>query len=424
MSVIRIRGGTPLKGEVSVHGSKNAVLPILAAAYIGKGESVIHNCPDIGDVRASISILEHLGCRVKFENNTLIISPGNGDTTSIPDELMRPLRSSVIFAGALVSKTGRAEISYPGGCKIGHRPIDLHLNTFKKLGIIISEEHGRIHCDGACITPARVFLDFPSVGATENIILATVTAEGVTTIVNAAKEPEILDLQNFLNSMGANIRGGGTDMIEITGVPGLKGCEYTVIPDRIVASTYMAAVVASRGTAEIRNIIPNHISAFIAVMRECGASVKVRGDSLRITSPQSLRPVKLINTMPYPGFPTDAQSIMMSVMASAKGTGIIRENIFQGRYAHANELIRMGADISIADKIAVVRGVRSLSGCEVYSADLRSGAALAVAALGAEGETTICNVGYIDRGYEGLERALSSMGAFAERIESIEEIGV
>ncbi len=423
MSIIKIRGGTPLRGEVYVHGSKNAALPILAAAYICGGESVIHNCPDIGDVRRTISILEHLGCRVKFADGTVTVTPGNCDVTSVPDELMRPLRSSVIFAGALLAKTGKAEISYPGGCKIGHRPIDLHLNTFRKLGIIINEEHGRILCDGSRICPTRIFLDFPSVGATENIILATVTAQGTTTIVNAAKEPEILDLQNFLNSMGADIRGGGTDVIEITGVPRLGNCEHCVIPDRIVASTYMAAVVASKGSAEIRGIVPNHVSAFIAVMRECGASVTVKGDSLRITSPKSIRPIKLINTMPYPGFPTDAQSIIMSVMATAKGTGIIRENIFQGRYTHANELVRMGADISIADKIAVVRGVRGLSGCEVCSADLRSGAALAVAALGAEGETTICNVGYIDRGYEGLEKALSSMGAFAERIDSVEEIG-
>ena len=420
MSVIKIRGGRHLDGTVDVHGSKNAVLPILAASFINGGISIIHNCPDITDVRTSIAILEHLGCEVTFKDNTVTVNSRNVTGTSIPDELMRQMRSSVIFAGALVSKMGRAELSYPGGCKLGHRPIDLHLNTFRKLGIIINEEHGRIQCDATQVTPARIFLDFPSVGATENIILAAIGGEGVTTIINAAKEPEIVDLQNFLNSMGACVRGGGTDVVEITGGRPLGDCEYTVIPDRISASTYMAAVVVAGGTGEIRKVVPSHVSAFIAVMRECGASVSVRDRTIRITSSGKIRPVKLINTMPYPGFPTDAQSLVMSIMSVARGTGIIKENIFQGRYAHANELARMGADISIADKIAVVRGVRRLSGCDVYAADLRSGAALAVAALAAEGETTVHNVHYIDRGYECFEKALASLGADIERIDDIE----
>ena len=248
-------------------------------------------------------------------------------------------------------------------------------------------------------------------------MLASCKANGTTTIINAAREPEIVDLQDFLNSMGAHIRGAGTDVIEIKGTEKLHDCEHTVIADRIVAATYMAAVVVAGGRAEIKNVVPNHISAFIAVMRECGASISVCDDSITITAPKYIRPVKMINTLPYPGFPTDAQSLVMTVMATAKGTSIIKENIFGGRFNHAGELARMGADISIADKIAVVRGVRNLSGCEVAAADLRSGASLVVAALCAHGETTISNVCYIDRGYENFEQTLSLLGADIERVD-------
>jgi len=420
MSVIKIRGGVPLKGEVAVHGAKNAVLPILASSVINGGESIIHNCPDLTDVRVSLDILKHLGCDVRFENGTVTVNSSDLNCTSIPDELMQSMRSSVIFAGALLSRMRSVQFSYPGGCNLGHRPIDLHLNAFNKLGIITQEEHGKILCRGENMQPAQVFLQFPSVGATENIMLAACCLKGVTTIINAAREPEIVDLQNFLNSMGACVRGAGTDIIEITGTDKLHNCEYTVMPDRIVASTYMAAVVTAGGNIKIKNVIPNHISAFIAVMRECGASVTVRNRDIFISAPKYIRPVKLINTLPYPGFPTDAQSLVMTVMSLAKGTGIIRENVFQGRYSHANELIRMGADISIADKIAVVRGVRSLSGCAVEAADLRSGAALAVAALSAEGETSIYNVHYIDRGYENFDKTLASLGADIERVDDSE----
>lgn len=417
MDAIRIRGGKNLRGSVAVQGSKNSVLPILAASFINSGTCIIHNCPDLTDVRASVSILKHLGCTVSFEDGTVTVNSENIVTDNIPDEMMRTMRSSVIFAGALLARVKSAQFSYPGGCNLGLRPIDLHLNAFRKLGIITEEDHGRIVCRGTDMKPSHIFLEFPSVGATENIMLAACCGDGVTTIVNAAREPEIVDLQNFLNSMGAQIYGAGSDIIEIKGVRKFHDCEYSVISDRIVASTYMAATVASGGSAEITNIIPNHVSAFIAVMRECGASVSVRHNTLVITAPRYIRPVKLINTMPYPGFPTDAQSLMMSVMALARGTSIIRENIFQGRYAHATELIRMGADISIADKIAVVRGVRSLYGCAVAAADLRSGAALAVAALAADGETDIYNVHYIDRGYEKFEESLLSLGADIERID-------
>lgn len=420
MSVIRVRGGNPLYGRVSVQGAKNAILPILAASIINGGKSVIHNCPDLTDVRISIDILNHLGCRTQYENGTLTVDSSEMTEFCIPCELMNRLRSSVIFKGALINRMGKSCTSYPGGCNLGHRPIDLHLNAFGKLGIITTEEHGNITCIADSITPCRIFLGFPSVGATENIMLASCRSNGITRIVNAAREPEIVDLQGFLNSMGAKITGAGTDVIEIQGVSSFHDCEYTVIPDRIVAATYMAAVVVAGGRVEIANIIPNHISAFIAVMRECGASITVRENSLVITSPGYIRPVRMINTLPYPGFPTDAQSLIMTVMSLAKGTSIIRENIFCGRFTHAGELIRMGADIDIADKMAVIRGVRSLSGCSVKAADLRSGAALVVAALGADGETEISNVCYIDRGYENFEKTLSGLGADIERIETVD----
>lgn len=417
MGVIRIRGGNQLEGSVAVQGAKNAVLPILAATYINKGRSVIHNCPDLTDVRASFEILEHLGCEVKYENGTVVVDSADADGASVPDSLMSKMRSSVIYAGAILARKGVAEISYPGGCNLGYRPIDLHLNAFKKLGIMIREEHGRIFLECGAMAPSQIFMEFPSVGATENIMLLASSINGDTTILNAAREPEIADLQNFLNSMGARVRGAGTDIIEIRGGLKLHDCEYTVMPDRIVASTYMASVVCAGGEIEINGVIPNHISAFIAVIRECGASVHVRDKKIFISAPRYIRPVKIINTMPYPGFPTDTQSLMMSVMAIAKGTGIIRENIFQGRYSHADELVKMGADISISDKTAVIRGVRSLSGCDVYAADLRSGAALVVAGLSADGETFVHNTGYIDRGYESLDRTLALLGADIERVE-------
>ena len=417
MEVIRLRGGNKLSGSITVHGAKNAILPILAGSVINGGKSVIHNCPDLKDVRISFEILRHLGCSVLYENSTVTVDSSNICNSSIPPELMLAMRSSVIFAGALLNRWQKASITYPGGCNLGHRPIDLHLRSFDKLGIIIKEEHGSIFCEAPHVTSGRIFLDFPSVGATENIMLLACRGDGVTTIINAAREPEIVDLQNFLNSMGADIKGAGTDTIEITGVKKFHDCEYFVMPDRIVASTYMASVVSAGGWAEINSVVPSHISAFIAVMRECGAKISVRENSVYISSPTYIRPIKMVSTLPYPGFPTDAQSLVMSVMSTARGASIIKENIFSSRFALAGELIKMGADISVADKIAVVRGVRKLFGCRVAASDLRSGAALAVASLNADGETVISNVDYIDRGYEKLEESLRLLGADAERVE-------
>lgn len=416
MEVIRIHGGKPLCGSIAVQGAKNSALPVLAAAVISGEESIIHNCPDITDVRATLSILRSLGCETEFKDNTVTVNSRSLSSSRIPQDMMEAMRSSVIFAGALLARNGHAEISYPGGCRIGSRPIDLHISAFEKLGISIEEAHGHLICSGNAKS-ANIFLEFPSVGATENIMLAACRGSGVVTVTNAAREPEIADLQNFLNAMGANVRGAGSDVIEIHGVKSLRSCEHTVIPDRIAAATFMASAAVAGGKIELKNIVPSHISSFIAVMRECGASVAVSGNSLVISAPKYIRPVKMISTMPYPGFPTDAQSLMMSVMAFARGTGIIKENIFSSRFSHAAELARMGADISVADRIAVIRGSKKLTGAGVKAADLRSGAALCVASLGIDGETDISNIGYIDRGYERLEQKLAQLGADAERIE-------
>lgn len=416
MEVIKIHGGMPLSGSIDIQGAKNSALPILAATVISGGESVIHNCPDLSDVRTTLEILRSLGCGVSFENGTVTVNSKDLATERVPQNLMEAMRSSVIFAGALIARCARAEIFHPGGCRIGSRPIDLHLKAFERLGINVDEEHGRLICTGIPRS-ANIFLEFPSVGATENIMLAACRGTGSVVITNAAREPEIADLQNFLNAMGARICGAGSDTIEIHGSTDFHDCEHTVIPDRIVAATYMASTVTAGGKTQLRNVVPNHLSAFIAVMRECGASVTVGRDFLTVKAPAYIRPVKMINTLPYPGFPTDAQSIIMSVMACARGTGIIRENIFSSRFSHAAELARLGADISVADRIAVVRGVKRLSGARVSAADLRSGAALAAAALGIDGETHISNVAHIDRGYEKFEQTLTELGADAERIE-------
>lgn len=417
MAYIQVTGGHPLEGKVEVHGSKNAVLPILAATLLNGGKSVIHHCPDLSDVRISLEILQFLGCSVTFENGTVTVDSTHVENNYIPDELMRQMRSSIVFLGAILARKQSAVMSYPGGCEIGPRPIDLHLKAFRELGIRVDEAQGFVYCEAKQPKPTCLHLDFPSVGATENILLTAALAEGTTVLTNAAREPEIVDLQNFLNAMGAKIRGAGGDVIRITGVGQLHDTEYTVIPDRIVASTYLAAALSAGGMVEIAGINPRHISAFIAIARECGARILTRRDSIVVAAPQVILPIDIVHTSPYPGFPTDAQSLLMSVLACARGTSIIRETIFEGRFKHAAELARMGADIRVTGKSAVIRGVRELSGCSVDACDLRSGAALVVAGLRANGITKVGNVFHIDRGYESLESDLRALGAEIERVE-------
>lgn len=411
MSMLVVEGGNRLEGGVYVHGAKNAALPILAAAILGDGISVIRNCPDITDVDAALKILNYLGCKAFRNGDSVVIDSSCISRYDIPESMMREMRSSVIFLGAILARCGRADITYPGGCELGPRPIDLHLKAFEKLCVKTDERHGRINCHTGRVKGCEISLDMPSVGATENIMLAAATAKGTTVIRNAAQEPEIVDLQNFLNRMGAAITGGGTNVIIIEGVSSLKGCEYTVIPDRIEAATYMAAAAVTGGRLVINNVNPDHVQSVISVMRTAGCEVHIGQSKIEIAAPRRLRSVDYIRTMPYPGFPTDAQAIVMAMLTVCDGVSVFSENIFSGRYKHVPPLIMMGANIITEGRTAIVRGVDRLYGANVKAEDLRGAAALVVAALNAEGRTEITGINYLDRGYCRLEDALSSVGA-------------
>ncbi len=418
MSKLIIEGSRRLRGNTKVQGSKNSILPILAACIICKDECVIHNCPNILDVRVTRRILEYLGCKTSFENHTFIVNSKDIFKNDIPDFLMREMRSSIIFLGSLISGIGSAKLSLPGGCELGPRPIDIHLDSLRQLGVRITESHGILECDGGKgLIGCNIAFSFPSVGATENLILAAVTAKGTTVITNAAKEPEVIDLINFLKKCGANIRYSHGGTIVITGVSRLHGAEHSVIPDRIVAITYMAAAAATSSSITIENVIEEHISSVIPIFEEAGCIITAKGkDVLQIDSPTRPYFNRIIRTMPYPGFPTDAQAPVMSMTSVADGTSIFVENIFSNRYKHVGELLRLGADIKVEDKVAIVEGVKKLSGAKVTAMDLRGAASLVVAGLGAEGVTEISGVKYIDRGYEDIEGNLSKLGAYIKRI--------
>lgn len=416
MPIYRIEGMKKLYGGVSVHGSKNSVLPILAGTLLNAGESIIHNCPDLLDVRAATEILTGLGCRVWRDGQTVTVDSSGVTEYVISDELMRKMRSSVMFLGAIISRCKAADISYPGGCELGPRPIDLHIFALKQLGVTVKELGGRLLCSTDGIKGCDITLDFPSVGATENIMLAASKSEGQTVIINAAREPEIVDLQNFLNSMGTKITGAGSPTIKIYGVDKLKSTEYTIIPDRIVAATYLCCAAAAGGKVLIEGMIPEHISHVISVFKETGAKLTTWENAVEIEVRERLKmPSRTIQTMPYPAFPTDAQAPVMAALLKAEGTGVFSENIFKNRYRHVPELIRLGADIKVEGTVAVVRGVETLSGAEIQSPDLRGGAALIVAALSAEGTTKISRIDFIERGYENIQDILSSIGATIER---------
>lgn len=415
MAKFLIDGGYPLEGEIRVHGAKNAVLPILAATVLNGGKNVIHDCPNLKDVQASITILEYLGCKIHREGATLYVDSSGAVNEEIPEQLMREMRSSVIFLGAIISRFGRAVTSMPGGCELGPRPIDLHLKAFRQLGIDITEEHGYITCQTDNLRAANIHLDFPSVGATENIMLAAAKAKGTTVVTNAAKEPEIVDLQNYLNGMGAKIIGAGTSVIQIEGVSKFHDVEHTVIPDRIVAITYLACSAITGGMIQLTNVESSHIEAVLSIMKECGSKIYISDNTLVHVPPKKIMPVNCIRTQPYPGFPTDAQSPLMAVLTLADGTSIFVENIFESRFKHVAELARMGADITVDGRMAVIRGVQRLSGAKVNAMDLRGGAALVVAGLAAEGRTEVDDAFHIDRGYERLEESLSKLGARIKR---------
>lgn len=416
MGKFKINGGNRLYGELKVNGAKNSVLPILAASILNEGISVIHDCPKLKDVYSMIEILEHLGCKVTFKGRDIIVDSKDVRDSEIPDNLMRAMRSSIFLMGALISRNKKALMSFPGGCDIGHRPIDLHLKGLKKLGVKIEESYGYIKCEGGEIIGDEIHLDLPSVGATENIMLAGIFAEGITIIRNAAKEPEIEDLQNFLNSMGAKISGAGTNTIIIEGVKKLHDTEYTIIPDRIVAGTYLCTAAMTHGELTVVNALKEHLEPLISKLRETGCKIKTGNDYIKIMCDKRPKAVDMIVTLPYPGFPTDLQPQMASVLSVAEGTSIITETIFDNRFKYTEELIRMGADIKVEGRVAVIRGATKLMGAKVVARDLRGGAALIIAGLGAEGTTIVEEAEHIDRGYESIEKALRNVGGDIVRI--------
>lgn len=418
MDKLVINGSKRLTGEIEVHGSKNSVLPILAACVLSQGENIIHNCPMLSDVDAALKILVELGCKVKREEHTVCVDSSCVNGFEISDSLMREMRSSVIFLGAILGRTGKAVLSTPGGCEIGLRPIDMHISAMEQLGAEVFEEHGRLHfeCKNG-LHGARVILPFPSVGATENIMIASCVAKGTTVITNAAREPEISDLADFLNGCGAKIHGAGDSTIIIDGVERLTATTHTVIPDRIAASTYLLAGAITHGRVCIKEIIPAHLGALIPVLKQSGCDISVSNRWICISSPPRLSRVKTVRTMPYPGFPTDVQAPLTAMLSVADGTSVVVENIFECRYKHVSELIRLGAKINVEGRTAVIEGVPYLTGASVVSPDLRGGFALVIAGLAAKGETVISGVEHIDRGYENPEKLLSALGADIKRIK-------
>lgn len=420
MSVIQIQGGRPLSGSVRIQGAKNSVLPLLAATLLARGTCVLRNCPGLTDVEHTLAILRSLGCRADREGDTVTVDASAPTGCTVSETLMREMRSSVVFLGPILGRMGRAVISYPGGCELGPRPIDLHILALRALGARIVEREGRLDCEGG-LSGAEIVLSIPSVGATENAMLAAVCAQGDTTIHNAAREPEIVELQGFLNDMGARVKGGGTSTVTIRGVPALHGAEHTVGSDRIVAATYLSALAASGGEGELTGVDWRQLSTVTAVLSEAGCVVRSAPDTVFLSAPERLRGVRPIRTAPYPGFPTDAQAVVMAALCKGEGATVFVENMFSSRYRHVDELARMGADIRVEGKVAVVCGVEALHGARVRATDLRGGAALAVAAVGAAGETVIAGVRHIDRGYQDLRGDLAGLGAHVVRLDTSTE---
>ncbi|MHB8926954.1 MAG: UDP-N-acetylglucosamine 1-carboxyvinyltransferase [Bacillota bacterium] len=419
MGSFLIEGGRKLEGQVRVSGAKNAILPIMAATLLCPGESVIHEVPDLRDVTVMTNILRSLGVEVQVVHppggrRSLVVRAGQLNTHIGPGDLMGQMRSSIFVMGPMLGRLGRATVAYPGGCAIGPRPIDLHLRGLAALGVRFRERYGLIEAEAAFLAGCEVHLDFPSVGATENIMMAAVLAEGTTIIRNAAREPEIVDLQNFLNAMGARVRGAGSDTVRVDGVAGLHGAEHTVIPDRIEAGTFLAAAAATGGRVEMTNVIGEHIEAAMAKFREAGLAVTERKGRLTVVAAGRMRAIDF-KTLPYPGFPTDLQPQAMALMTLADGTSLIAETVFDKRFNQVEELSRMGARIRVEGRAAVVEGVPALSGAEVTAPDLRGGMALVIAGLAAEGLTTVKGTEQVDRGYEHLEAKLSALGAVIRR---------
>lgn len=405
-----VKGGNKLEGEVFSSGSKNASLPILAASILNKGKTYLKNVPNIHDTKIMYQIMELLGVKIYQEEEYIVVDSTNIYSYEIPDNLMRQMRSSVILAGAIIGRCKKSKFSYPGGCDIGVRPIDLHLSAFKKMGINILEEDGVITCDADKIIGNTITLDFPSVGATENIILAATLSEGTTYIKNAAMEPEIVDLQNFINKMGGNVVGAGTKEIKISGVDNLRTTKYEIMPDRIEIGTLLCATAITKGNVIVKNVMIEHLIPLIYKLEEIGCEIELKDKSIQLKAKDRLNACN-IKTMPYPGFPTDMQPIIASVLGISKGTSIIIENIFENRFKYLAELKRMGAKVTIEGKTAIIKGIRKYNATSVEATDLRGGAALLIAGLNASGTTEISNIKYILRGYENIDEKLNALGA-------------
>ena len=407
-----VNGGNKIEGRLNIRGAKNSILPIMAATILNENKSIIHNVPNISDVYIMIKILESIGCRVDYEDDTLIIDSSNINSGEIDEVYVRQMRSSIIIMGAMIGRLDYTKISYPGGCAIGSRPIDLHLKALKELGIKIEEENGYIKCFKDNLKGAIINLEFPSVGATENAILAAAKANGRTIIYNAAREPEIEDLAKFLNSMGAKISGAGTSCIEIEGVKRLNEVEYDVIPDRIAIGTYMIASAITGGTLEVDKVVHDHMEPICDKLRLAGCYIKYTKEGLILKAPEKIKAIDLVKTHPHPGFPTDMQAQLMTLMTLSDGVSVFYETIFENRFMHCAELIRMGANIKhITENICMVKGVEKLHSASVKSPDLRGGASLVLASLVAEGKTEISVIYHIERGYENFENILRNLGA-------------
>ncbi len=414
-----ISEGVPLSGRIKVDGAKNSVLPIMAASLLGDSKSIIEEVPDLDDVKIMCDLLKSIGAEVEHQKNKSSITFHLRDITNstAPYELVSKLRASFLVMGPMLAKTGFVRVALPGGCAIGSRPVDLHLKGFAALGAEITQGHGYVEARRIKkLTGNKIYLDFPSVGATENIMMAAVLADGQTSIENAAIEPEIVDLASYLNEMGACVRGAGTDTIRIEGVDRLSGCIHTVIPDRIEAGTYMVAAAITHGNIRIDNVVPDHLKPIMAKLKEIGTEIEEQASSITIKGTCDLKPIDL-KTLPYPGFPTDMQAQMTALLSCTIGTSIVTETIFENRFMHVSELKRMGANIKIDGRTAVIEGKKCLTGASVKATDLRAGAALVLAGLAAEGATEIGEIQHIDRGYCGLEKKLKALGAKIERIE-------